>query len=95
MLEPLFISAVRDLKAQGWTHPSGDNPLLFSHPEFGRHEFFNACYIQCNADKVRRRLWWAARLRPAAYNLLGIGLSLYVLYLLLYYIPLLLDGGLL
>jgi hypothetical protein len=76
MLEYLFTGAVRDLRKQGWTQPSGDNPLLFCHPEFGTHEFFNACYIQCNAARYRRRLWWAARIRPAIYNLIIVALLL-------------------
>ncbi len=74
MLENLFVSAARDLRAQGWTQPSGGNPKMFSHPEFGTHEFFKACHVQCNAARYRRRLWWASRLRPAVYNLIIVAL---------------------
>jgi len=55
MLENLFVGAARDLRKHGWTQPSGDNALLFYHPEFGTHEFFKACYIQTNAGRIRRR----------------------------------------
>lgn len=80
MLEYLFIGATRDLRERGWTQSLGENPLLFSHPEFGTFEFFNACYIQRNADKVRRRLWWSARIRPAIYILTVGGLLLVAVY---------------
>lgn len=70
MLENLFIYAARDLRGRGWTQADGDNAALFYHPDFGTHEFFKACDIQCNAASYRRRLWWAARIRPAFYNLL-------------------------
>ncbi len=88
MLEYLFIGATRDLKERGWTQSLGENPLLFSHPEFGTFEFFNACYIQHNADKVRRRLWWVARIRPAVYNLIIGGVFLFAAYKLITWEPL-------
>jgi hypothetical protein len=84
MLESLFVGAARDLRKHGWTQPSGDNALLFHHPEFGTHEFFKACYIQTNAERIRRRQWWVARIRPATYSLLGAiacGVALYYYYL--------------
>lgn len=54
MLENLFTGAARDLRNNGWTQPAGDNALLFYHSEFGTHEFFKACYIHCNAERIRR-----------------------------------------
>ena len=55
MLKNLFIGAARDLRAEGWIQPNTDKPMLFHHPEFGTHDFFKACYIQCNAIQIRRR----------------------------------------
>lgn len=52
MLEDLFIAAARSLRNNGWRQQ--DDPMLFWHPEFGAHEFFKACYIQCNVERVRR-----------------------------------------
>lgn len=78
MLDGLFIEATRSLRDNGWRQQ--EDPTLFWHPEFGAHEFFKACYIERRAGRIRRRLWWSARIRPAIYILTVGGLLLVAAY---------------
>lgn len=55
MIENLIIGAARDLIAHGWIQPDITRARLFYHPEFGTHDLFRACYIQCSVEKIRRR----------------------------------------
>jgi hypothetical protein len=80
MLENLFIDAAKDLRKHGWTQPSGDTPLLFYHPEFGAHEFFKACYIYSNADRIKQRRKLMVRIRASIYSLIIGGLLLFTVY---------------
>jgi hypothetical protein len=80
MIEGIFIIATRELRNSGWHQR--DNPELFWHPEFGAHDLFKACYIQCNAKKIRcrRRLMTVAVYGTlAALTILaGLGLMYFV-----------------
>ncbi len=81
VIENLFREAAMYLKARGWIQqPSFARATLFHHPEFGTHDLFAACYIQRKAEKIRRRRWWAARIRPAVYSILSGGFFLFAFY---------------
>lgn len=83
MIENLFIGAAKDLIAHGWIQPDITRATIFHHPEFGTHDLFAACYIQCRVEKIRRRRWWLATIRPASYRILIGGLLLFALYKLI------------
>lgn len=79
MLSNLFTGAAQDLRRHGWTQPNAERPQLFYHPEFGTHDFFKACYLDCNIKSIRRR----RRLISTA-CWIGIGLLLWGALLLIF-----------